>query len=379
MRDRMNKFKNNHFVPQRYLKRFRSVSDRQVGLYNLKSGRTVEGAPMKTQCSRDYFYTKNPVFEREFTKLEANHETLFERIIADEFVPAPGSCDRSTLSAAIMFQEGRTVTTAEHANHLANEVVKSVLRVHLEKEGKTDLLELLPDVKVTMPNAVMDSVLQHLPMYPLIDDLDCTLFANRTTEDFLTSDHPIAIGNNLPKDAPSGGASGFSSRGLIIALPLSPRALVLLSDREVYKVTRNDRGVAFLTNPQEIVDLNLTQCFNTHENLYFASSATVKNTIEAFQERRTELRRIPSPLTETSVLSEGRKRLLLGIERDTQRMSLPKVVVTRSAPKNGRYRLGDAFVRDPIRTLAVRAEADRLHKLREAATKRAESGEPAPG
>jgi hypothetical protein len=80
-RDRMNKFKNNHFVPQRYLKRFRSVSDRQVGLYNLKSARTVEGAPMKTQCSRDYFYTKNPVFEQEFTKLEGNHERLFERIV----------------------------------------------------------------------------------------------------------------------------------------------------------------------------------------------------------------------------------------------------------------------------------------------------------
>jgi hypothetical protein len=375
----MSKFKNNHFVPQRYLKRFRSVSDRQVGLYNLKSARTVEGAPMRSQCSRDYFYTKNPAFEREFTKLEANHETLFERIIADELVPVPGSRDRSTLSAAIMFQEGRTVTTAKHANHLAAEIVKSVLRVQLKKEGKTDLLELLPDVKVTMPNAVLDSVLQHLPMYPLIDDLDCTLFVNRTTEDFLTSDHPIAIGNNLPKDAPSGSASGFASRGLVIALPLSPRALVFLSDREVYKATRNDHGVAFLTNPQEIVGLNLTQCFNAHENLYFASSANVKRTLEAFEERRNELRRKPSALSETPVHAEGRNRLLLAMERDTQHMSLPTVVAVRPAPKNGKYCLGDAFVRDPLRTLAVRAEADRINKLREAATKRAKSGETAPG
>jgi hypothetical protein len=122
------------------------------------------------------------------------HYLRFDQLGSDLVVPA----------------QGRTVTTAKHANHLANELVKSLFQ--LEKEGKTDLLELLPDVKVTMPNAVMDSVLQHLPMYPLIDDLDCTLFANRTTEDFLTSDHPVAIGNNLPKDAPSRGASGFSSR-----------------------------------------------------------------------------------------------------------------------------------------------------------------------
>jgi uncharacterized protein YehS (DUF1456 family) len=370
----MGKFKNNHFVPQRYLKRFRSLSDKQVGLYNLKSDRIVEGAPMKSQCSRDYFYTKNPVFEREFTKLEANHETLFERIIADEFVPTAGSYDRSTLSAAIMFQEGRTAAAAAHANHLANAVVKSMLRVHLQKEGKKDLLDLLPEVKVTMPNAVLDSVFQHLPMYPLIDDLDCTLFVNRTTEDFLTSDHPVAIGNNLPNDAPSAGSSGFASRGLMIALPLSSRALFFLSDREVYDVTRNGAGVAFLTNSQDVVGLNLAQCFNAQENLYFAASAAVKRTLDAFREGRGA-RRTPSSLTETPVERGGRKQLLIATERDTQRMSLPAVVAVRRPPKNGKYRAGDAFVRDYLRTLAVRAEADRLHKLREAATKRAKAAE----
>jgi hypothetical protein len=57
------KKKNNHFVPQSYLRRFCSVSERHVGLFNLKSGRTVETAPIKSQCARDYFYTKNPIFE----------------------------------------------------------------------------------------------------------------------------------------------------------------------------------------------------------------------------------------------------------------------------------------------------------------------------
>jgi hypothetical protein len=65
------KKKNNHYVPQSYLRRFRSVSDRQVGLFNLKSEHHVETAPIKSQCSKDYFYTKNPLFEDEFSKLEA--------------------------------------------------------------------------------------------------------------------------------------------------------------------------------------------------------------------------------------------------------------------------------------------------------------------
>jgi hypothetical protein len=61
------------------------------------------------------------------------------------------------------------------------------------------------------------------------------------------------------------------------------------------------------------------------------------------------------------------------MERDTQYMSLPTVVSVRPASKNGKYRLGDALIRDPLRTLLVRAEADRIKKLREAATDRAKT------
>ena len=36
--------KNNHFVPRSYLKRFCSGSERQIGLYNLNSGQSVDNA-----------------------------------------------------------------------------------------------------------------------------------------------------------------------------------------------------------------------------------------------------------------------------------------------------------------------------------------------
>jgi hypothetical protein len=58
----------------------------------------------------------------------------------------------------------RTVPTVEHANHLANEFGKGILRKSFEREGKSDLLEFLPKVKITMPDAVMDAIGQHLAM-----------------------------------------------------------------------------------------------------------------------------------------------------------------------------------------------------------------------
>jgi hypothetical protein len=194
-----------------------------------------------------------------------------------------------------------------------------------------------------------------------------------TTEDFITCDHPIALGNNLPSGSLSGTASGFSSRGLMIAVPLSPRALVLLSDREVYKVTRNGRGVAYLTNDWDVVGLNLAQCSVARENLYFASEARVRKTLDEFEKRKETLRREPPQMVETPMQRKGRTGILLGMERPTLRLTLPKVVQVRSAAKTNRYVLGDDFVRDPLRTAVVRAELNRLHKLREAATERADA------
>jgi hypothetical protein len=184
------KKKNNHFVPRSYLQRFCSGSDRQIALYNLKSGRTVETAPIKSQCSRDYFYTKNPIFEEHFSEIEGEQKRLLNDIIATQSVPTHGSSVRSLLSGCVMFQAGRTATTVANVDHITNQFGKALLRHHLTNEGRTDLLEDLPKIKLTITDAVMDAVGRHLAMSPLIDDLDSTLFLNDTDEDFLTSDHP---------------------------------------------------------------------------------------------------------------------------------------------------------------------------------------------
>ena len=233
------KKKNNHFVPRSYLERFCSVSDRQVALFNLKSGRVVETAPIKSQCARDYFYTRNPIFEDQFSILEGHQKRLFEKIITENYVPASGTEDHHTLLSLIMFQAGRTVTAAAQQDHLANEFGKAILRKHLEKEGRDDLLAYLPQLKISVPHGAIDAVGRHLAMYPLIGDMEITLFVNRSKEDFLTSDHPVALCNNLPGSSPYGANTGFSSRGLILMFPLSPRALLLLSDPEVYKVAKD--------------------------------------------------------------------------------------------------------------------------------------------
>lgn len=168
-----------------------------MALYNLKSGRSIDVAPIRSQCARDYFYTKNPVFEEALSRFEATQKKLFNKIIEGNWLPAPGSLEHHELMSLIMLQAGRTVTAAAHDDHILNEFGKAVLRKQLEKDKRNDLLELLPEVRLKVRHGVIEAMARHLPMYPLLGDLDMTLFVNECKEDFLTSDHPIARCNNL--------------------------------------------------------------------------------------------------------------------------------------------------------------------------------------
>jgi hypothetical protein len=62
----------------------------------------------------------------------------------------------------------------------------------------------------------------------------------------------------------------------------------------------------------------------------------------------------PSPprpaLKETPFVSEDNRRgVLLDMSPQVRRLSIPKVVQIRYAAKTGKYKLGNGWVRDPVR------------------------------
>lgn len=108
-------------------------------------------APIKLQCSRDYFYSKNPVFENGFTEIEGLHKELLTKIVYETYVPRGGSHDHHTLMALILFQAGRTATTAAHQDHLAEQFGKATLRKDFEMKGDERMLRFLQSVNISLP------------------------------------------------------------------------------------------------------------------------------------------------------------------------------------------------------------------------------------
>jgi len=59
--------KNQHFVPRCYLRPFTLDSANvAINLFNIDRMKFVERAPVKHQCSRDYFYGRIPLWRKLF-------------------------------------------------------------------------------------------------------------------------------------------------------------------------------------------------------------------------------------------------------------------------------------------------------------------------
>ena len=371
----LTKKKNNHFVPRSYLKRFSLDSKRQIALYNLRSDRTIPSAPIKSQCSRSYFYTRNPIFEAEFQRIEDRQLALLNRIDVSSAIPDRPTSDYRDLISCVMFQSGRTASTAAHFNHIANQYGMAILRHSFEKEGNTDLLAVLPQVSINTDGYIIDAIFEHLLMYPMIEDLDCTLFLNATSEDFLTSDHPVALCNGMPGIKLTERAVGFASRGLILLYPISPKMCLLFSDPEVYKIERSAQPQTLHTT-RDVVELNLAQFGNAEENVYFADARRVQKTLAAFRKRVGVVRPPPPLLEEKTVTSaDGQTGLFLGLRFVVRRLPLPKPIVIRHAAHSGRYKRGDLRTRDPERVRLVVGMSQEFRERRRRSPKQPKAGE----
>ena len=57
--------KNQHFFPRVFLRAFsQNGLGRAINLYNIDARRGIENAPLKSQCSKSYFYGEDLTLER---------------------------------------------------------------------------------------------------------------------------------------------------------------------------------------------------------------------------------------------------------------------------------------------------------------------------
>lgn len=76
--------KNQHFVPRCHLRPFTLGSeDAAISLFNLERKKLIPNAPVKNQCSKDYFYGTDEKLEKAIQLIESGYAQALRDLIHD--------------------------------------------------------------------------------------------------------------------------------------------------------------------------------------------------------------------------------------------------------------------------------------------------------
>ena len=252
--------KNQHYVPRCYLRPFSiDGAGRAILLFNLDRKAFIRNAPVKHQCSKDYFYGQDTRLERVLQITETSYADLVRRIHRPGY--SIGASDGTFLLRFWLLQHLRTDAAARKTVELSEMAVSSAQ-------------PLASQFRLTMAGAVRTAMKLFAELINAVDDLDACLVENRMSIPFITSDNPAIMTNRayLSMATVRKRSFGVSSGGLLAILPISPRVLFLGYDKEVYSV-QTRRGWADLRKSRDAWSFNEFQVLDSTANLYLKGTA----------------------------------------------------------------------------------------------------------
>lgn len=307
--------KKHHYVPRFYLKRF-SADERSINLYNFRLGRAIASVNLKNQCHRDYMYGQDGEHEKRLAVLEGAFAQLLRNIIPSCVLPPPMSPDHESLAILVLLQYARTAHTADAFDEMADGMWKAIL----EKDSRVSP-DMLNKVRIVNTDPANLAVATMLRLYHLILDLRYKLLLAPPDREYLTSDNPVVMYNQLMEFERFGSNTGLASKGLQIFYPLSPKHLLYMYDRDVYSCGSHRDSVMHVPTDDDVLQLNTLQVASALENVYYRGpSADVFRAASAGERGRR---------TKKAQLIRGRERStptgssqLLGMSREDVRTNL---------------------------------------------------------
>jgi hypothetical protein len=268
--------KNQHFVPRCYLKSFtNNGEDRAINLLNLDQQRAIPAAPVKNQCSGDYFYGQDDRLETAIRAVENGYASALARVQSPRYTLH--DADKDVLRTFMLFQHLRTEAASRRSVEMFAAMEQSI--------GSP-----IPGLKPSIKEAVQMAMRSFAEGMHLLDDLKVCLVRNKTKMPFVTSDDPAVVTNrwHTEDSRVRYKSPGLMACGTTIFLPLSPRILCIAYDGDVYSVP-HECGWTEVRNESDIKAFNEQQFLNAFANIYFRDwndNEWILNSYHSVQDRR---------------------------------------------------------------------------------------------
>jgi hypothetical protein len=280
----VSRVKNQHFVPQSYLKRF-SIND-QIYVYD----KVISKAPYKTNirnvAAESYFYdipedifnqTKDqfpPEYqdiqfvEKEFSKLEREFNSFLNNLCAKYFLtPEPhfkvalSSEDRQNLSIHLIMQHLRTRDSRRQVAEMKKTIMQMLFDLNMYNEDRNYkpgeyFVELDPAHAVIDQLSFMFNPERLIEFSSVLNSHIWFVGVNQTDQPFYTSDAPLVRKAHMPEDLMS--YSGLGSKGIELSFPVSDKLIITLCERSYHKVVEPVENLFF-----PIYDLEVIKYYNS--------------------------------------------------------------------------------------------------------------------
>ena len=248
--------KNQHFVPRCYLRPFAADLDQKtVNLYNIDRPLLIYNAPIKSQCSRDYFYGSDARLEQAIQAVEHGYASELQSLLMHKNSINPRA--RVILPRFWLLQSTRTEAASQRTVTMSAEADGLI-------QHQTEFF------KIEIKQAVQLALGAYAENLDALDDLKIVLAKNRTKTPFITSDDPAIIVNRWLHNnrLVMGQGYGIHAAGLICVLPLSPLVCCILYDGDIYSIPNANNWIE-IRSIDDIDSINSLQYLNCAANLYF--------------------------------------------------------------------------------------------------------------
>lgn len=260
----MTKKKNQHYVPQFYLKNFSINNNRKsIGVFHQEKELFIRSSSIKHQGSKDFYYGKDGLIEEGLSQIESLLAPKLKDIIKTGVLPKKESDEHIALLIHIILTDLRNPT---RINQTKNSFVK--LKNEIKKfSPEANNVEFLDNIPHEF--SVQLSINNYRKILPLCFDLEYKILKSSHDSFFITSDFPVIRYNQLFENLrPQDSNQGYGNLGLQIFFPISPNYCIIFYDSMIYKVGAK-KEKTILLDKDDIDQINLLHFLNSKSNIYF--------------------------------------------------------------------------------------------------------------
>jgi len=284
----MPKLKNQHFVPQFYLRLFANPDKRSIGVFNIPKQKFIPVASIADQASRPWFYGKDLTVERGLQHIETAIAPVLQRLAAGGPVPERRSDHHFALSIFIMLQRERTAAADREMRYVTDQMGKAYLR---HQTNDPEILKHLDQMTLSLDGQLQDGMNQAMSFGPMLWDMTMLVLENHSPLPFITSDTPVAVHNQWFEPVTITSALGYANAGLQVILPLGPYRALLIYDGSTYSIGDKASRRLILKNQDHVRSINDLQWENAEENLYLTThitNAQLEEGVASWADRRRQ-------------------------------------------------------------------------------------------